>query len=163
MPAGYGTDQGYIDYIVAQGYEEPEDTDVIAGARLRGSQYVDGTYGEWFPGQPVNGIDQDRAWPRTDAADVYGNDIASNVIPLRVIYASYEATRLEIANPGSLSKLIAENQKVKRVKAGSVEVEYAEGGAYTTIAGAIPMSTAVEGLLRPLIGTAVPLPAIAVV
>ncbi|WP_318012501.1 DnaT-like ssDNA-binding protein [Mesorhizobium sp. BR1-1-13] len=42
-----------------------------------------------FSGQPTGGINQERAWPRTGAT-AYGSALASDLIPQRVIDASYE-------------------------------------------------------------------------
>jgi hypothetical protein len=157
--AGYGSDVGFAAYAAENGYTVPSGT--VAAARQRGSAYIDAAYAGRFPGEPSGGIDQERAWPRDDAEDIYGNVVSG--IPTRVINASYEATLLELTSPGSLTILAAESERVRRLKAGSVEIEYAEGSAYTTIEGAIPMSSAIEGLLYPLItGTRMELPAILV-
>lgn len=159
--AGYGDDAGFTAYMTANGYTVPVGT--IAAARARGSAYIDGAYADRFPGYPTGGVEQERAWPRTGAEDRYGNAIGASTIPTRVINASYEAALLELTAPGSLAAVQSEAEKVKRLKAGSVELEYADSAGLSAIAGAVPMSTRIEGLLNPLIGAATPLPGILVV
>jgi hypothetical protein len=163
--AGYGSDAGFEEYAEANGYTVPEDGD-IAAARQRGSAYIDAAYGDRFPGSPVDGIEQEREWPREDAEDIYGNSISSSSVPSRVVHASYEAALLELENPGSLSAVLTENERIRRMKAGSVEIEFAESKAYTSISGAYPMSTKINGLLYPLLGRSTtdrPIPGILVV
>lgn len=160
MP-GYGSDDGFTAYVAANGYTLPAGS--IPAARARGSLYIDGAYHDRFPGRPTGGIDQERAWPRADAADRYGNEIPPGVVPTRVIEASYEAALLELTTPGSLSAVATASEQIKRLKAGSVELEYADNASMSAVIGAIPMSTRIEGLLAPLIGPATPLPAILVV
>lgn len=160
MP-GYGSDDGFTDYAAANGYTVP--TGSIPAARARGSAYIDGAYADRFPGSPTGGLEQERAWPRTGAEDRYGNAIDPNAVPTRIIHAAYEAALLELTNPGSLAVVASENEKLKRLKAGSVELEYADSSRHSAVAGAVPMSTAIEGLLNPLIGAAALLPGVLVV
>jgi hypothetical protein len=159
--AGYGDDAGFSAYMVANGYAVPGGS--IPAARQRGSAYIDGAYADRFPGSPTGGVEQERAWPRTGAEDRYGNAIGPSTIPTRVIQASYEAALLELTTPGSLAVVASENERVKSLKAGSVALEYADGASSSAVAGAVPMSTRIEGLLNPLIGPALRLPAILVV
>lgn len=160
MP-GYGDDAGFSAYMSANGYTVPAGS--IPAARARGSLYIDGAYADRFPGDPTGGIEQDRSWPRTGAVDRAGHPIAPDAVPTRVIQASYEAALLELQSPGSLSALATESERIKRMKAGSVELEYADNASMSAVIGAIPMSTRIEGLLAPLIGPARALPAILVV
>ncbi|TPN26621.1 hypothetical protein FKO01_25445 [Mesorhizobium sp. B2-3-3] len=159
--AGYGDDAGFTAYAAAAGYTVPAGS--IPGARQRGSIYIDGTYGLRFPGQPTGGVEQERAWPRTGAS-VYGAALASDLVPQRVIDASYEAAYLELKKPGSLSVSFDPAKKVKRQKVEGIEREFFEAGASTGIfASNAPVSSLIEGLLAPLIGPAVGLPAVLVV
>ncbi|MER8422032.1 DnaT-like ssDNA-binding protein [Mesorhizobium sp. M1329] len=66
-----------------------------------------------FPGVPTGGLAQVQAWPRTGAT-VYGTTLASDLIPQRVIDASYEAAYLELVKPGSLPISFDPSKKVKR-------------------------------------------------
>jgi hypothetical protein len=159
--AGYGTNEGFTAYATAAGYSVPSGD--IGAARQRGSAYIDGTFGQRFPGVPTGGIEQARAWPRTGAADIYGNAIAADAIPTRVINASYEAAFLELQKPGSLSVTIDPARRVKRQKVEGIEREFFEPwGSTDSFAPNAPVSSLIEGILAPLIGPAVPLPAILV-
>jgi hypothetical protein len=160
MP-GYGSDDGFTAYMSANGYTVPAGS--IPAARARGSLYIDGAYADRFPGSPTGGMEQERAWPRTGAVDAYGNAVAHDAIPTRVVQASYEAALLELQTPGSLAVIATANERIKRMKAGSIELEYADNASTSAVVGAIPMSTRIEGLLAPLIDPARALPAILVV
>ncbi|TPK59038.1 DnaT-like ssDNA-binding protein [Mesorhizobium sp. B2-5-1] len=159
--AGYGDDAGFTAYAAAAGYTVPAGT--ISAARQRGSAYIDGTYGMRFPGQPTGGIAQEREWPRTGAT-AFGAALASDLIPQRVIDASYEAAYLELKNTGSLSISFDPSKKVKRQKVDTIEREFFEPGDSGNIfAPDAPVSTIIEGLLAPLIGPVTGFPAIMVV
>lgn len=143
---GYGDDEGFLDYIERHGYDTSAfstATDYSA-ARLRGSQYVDGTYEARFLGRMVDWPDQERSWPRNGVPGVDSDDI-----PNRVVWASYEAAYLEITNPGSLSAIMAANERVVEVRAGSAGVKFSSEGS--TLEGMIPMVSKIEGLLAPLL------------
>lgn len=157
--AGYGDDAGFTAYATAAGYTVPAGT--IAAARQRGSTYIDGAFGSRFSGTPTGGIDQERAWPRTGAT-AFGTSLADNLIPTRVINASYEAALLELQSPGSLSAVISGTSLVKRERVeGAVEVEYAVSEKLDLYAAAMPVVTIIEGMLAPLLYQ--PQPAIMVV
>lgn len=161
--AGYGTDAEAQAYWTAAGYTVPDGN--VTAARQRGSVYVDGTYGWRFPGQPTGGADQDRAWPRTGATDVYGNAIGTDVIPQAVVNASYEAALLELQSAGSLSSVVSNAGRVtmERVE-GAVTVQYASPGAGADIVSDnTPISTLIAGILYPIIGSSLLMPAVAVV
>lgn len=161
--AGYGTDEAAQAYWAAAGYTVPDGT--VAAARQRGSVYIDGTYGWRFPGQPTGGANQERAWPRTGAVDIYGNAIAPDTIPQAVVNASYEAALLELQSPGSLSAVTSTAGRVtmERVE-GAVTVQYASPIAGSDIvADNTPVSTLIAGILYPIIGTSSLTPAVAVV
>ena len=148
MP-GYGTDLGLAEYADARGLTVPSGN--VTAARVRGSDYIDGMYGDRFPGVPAAGFAQERAWPRVGAADSYGGLIAADVIPERVVWASYEAALYEMANPAGLAPVVTPGQLVIREKVGPLEVEYADAAATTGVVGSVPVLASVEGLLRPLL------------
>lgn len=119
--AGYGTNDGFTAYASAAGYTVPVGD--IGAARQRGSTYIDGTYGDRFSGLPTDGVEQERAWPRTGAT-AYGSALAGDIIPLRVVNASYEAALLEVRTPGSLSVVTDPAKRVKRQKVDTIEREF---------------------------------------
>lgn len=161
--AGYGTDVGFEAWLTANGYTVPVSAPTSAVLRQRGSTYIDATFGERFPGYPTGGIEQDRLWPRTGATDAYGTAIGASTVPTVVIQASYMAGYLEATKPGSLSITINPNARVKRQKVEGIEREFFEPGKSDFFAPNAPVNSLIEGMLAPLIGTSMPLPAILVV
>lgn len=147
--AGYGDDAGFTAYATAAGYTVPAGT--IAAARQRGSAYIDAVYGDRFTGSPTGGIDQERAWPRTGAT-AFCSALASDLIPLRVVNASYEAAYLELQRPGSLAVIVDPSKRVKRQKIDTIEREFFEPGDGAGGASAAPVSSLIDGLLAPLLG-----------
>lgn len=160
--AGYGTDELFANWLAANGYSLPDDAPAVSVLRQRGSVYVDGTYGVRFPGLPTGGVEQERAWPRTGAT-IYGTSIASDLIPNRVIEASYMAAYIEATKPGSLAAITDPAKRVKRQKVDTIEREFFEPGGGSVFAPDAPVSTVIEGLLAPLIGPAFDEPSIMVV
>lgn len=150
--AGYGTNEGFTAYAVAQGYVIPAGTAdaAITAARQRGSMAID-RYEPQFSGRRTGGYAQDRAWPRTGAMTYYGETIPSDIIPQPIIDASYEASFLELITPGSLSPVVTGNSIAKREKVGELEVEYAVSSNSATnddvVAASTPVVTLIEGLL----------------
>lgn len=148
--AGYGSDDGLVAYATAKGRTISGDAAVL---RNVGSVYIDGAYGWRFPGVPIGGAEQDRAWPRIGAVDMYGNDIAPDTIPTAVVNASYEAALIEDAKSGALGVVISAAKQLVGIKAGSVDLRYATPQSGTSIAAASrPVSTVIEGILLPIIG-----------
>lgn len=156
--AGYGSDAEFQAYAEARDKYDPALAQgTLAGARQRGSDYLDAMYEDRFPGNPTGGADQERAWPRTGATDRYGNAIGPGVVPQRIVNASYEAALIEIVSPGALSAVVSGTSLVKRERVeGAVEVEYAVS-ENTVLATAIrPVASAIEGMLTPLLVAWVP-------
>ncbi len=88
------------------------------------------------------------AWPRTDAT-IYGQALADTLIPQRVVNASYVAAYIKATAPGSLSVTVDPSKRVKRQKVDTIEREFLELGDIS--AAAAPVSSAIEGLLAPLL------------
>lgn len=149
--AAYGTKEGFRQYAEDHGYVIPEgatDPEIVA-AMLRGSLVID-RYEPKFSGTRTGGYNQERAWPRTGALTYYGQEIPSDVVPQPVINASYEASFLELINPGSLSPVVTGNSIAKKEKVGELEVEYAVSSSTSStdvVAAATPVVTIIDGLL----------------
>lgn len=149
--AGYGTNEGFTAYAEAAGYVFPDGTTEPqkTAARQRGSLFID-RYEPRFSGSRTGGYTQERAWPRTGASTYYGEPIPSDVVPVAIVNASYEAAYLELTNPGSLSPVVTGSSTVKREKVGSLEIEYAASSSTdigNIVAMATPVVTAIEGML----------------
>lgn len=143
---GYGTDEGFDEWLSANGYDLPEAAPDLAVLRLRGSSYIDATYGARFRGHPTGGVLQERAWPRVDV-----DGVPDNEVPQRVINASYEAALQEAREPESLSAFGSAAHRVKRERVeGAVDVSYADGSGNLAADMAV-VFTGIEGLLQPFL------------
>lgn len=147
----YGDNAGFTAYAEAAGYVIPDGTTdpQISAARQRGSLVID-RFEPRFSGMRTEGFAQVNAWPRTGASTYYGEAIPSDLVPMAVVNASYEAAFLELTNPGILSPVVTGSSTVKREKVGSLEVEYATSSSTDIadiVAMATPVVTAIEGLL----------------
>src|SRR5215208_3350644 len=98
-------------------------------AIIRATEAIDATYGSRFPGYRTYGRDQSLQWPRTAAFDAEGIEIAGDEIPQEIKDATCEAAVRELATPNSMLPDLARGGAIQRVKAGSVEVEYAANAA----------------------------------
>ncbi|SHG79618.1 hypothetical protein SAMN02745157_4855 [Kaistia soli DSM 19436] len=115
-------------------------------ALRRATAWIDATYAPRFSGARLKRRAQALAWPRAGAEDADCNAIASNEIPAEMITATSEAAVRELAKPGNLSPDLKRGGAIKRVKAVSVEVEYAAGATAGTVFSTI------DGILSGLLG-----------
>lgn len=121
------------------------DTDKEAAIR-RAVAYLDAL--AWI-GVRTGGRTQALAWPRTDAIDSEGNELATDEIPAEVIEAQHVLARAELAAPGLLSPDVTLSGKkvLTEVKGIRWEVQKAPN----TVDAARPVITAamdlVDGLL----------------
>jgi len=104
---GSSTSEAYADaaayvawHTAYRGAAPTADTTTIEAAIRRSVSYLDAL--RWV-GTRVNGRSQSLSWPRQDAVDGEGNEIAETDIPAEMISAQHALTRAEIASPGALS------------------------------------------------------------
>lgn len=154
----YGTLEAALAYHQTRGKAawsaEGVTDDQRTAALVRGSSWVDG-FRSRFPGRKAEGRAQDLEWPRIDAVDVDGEDIADDEIPTEIEYATYEAALRELVEPGSMSPDLERGGAIKRLKAGSVELEYADGASVST--SFVAIESLLEPILTPLSGASVDL------
>lgn len=135
-------------YWTAHGHSYAGKTDTeIEQALRRATQYITGRYRGRWPGTALNGRDQALPWPREDATDIDGEEIASDELPQELLDALAEAAIRELNDPGSLTPDSTETDRVKREKVGPLEVEYAGG----TTADVRPTVTLIDELLAPIL------------
>lgn len=124
----YGTAEGCATYHEERGNaawaaasDSPDDA--REAARLKASDYIDG-FRARFPGSRTDGRSQDREWPRINAFDRSGEEIADDEVPVEILHATYEAALLVIQGV-SLTPVLERGGAVKRkrVTAGPVETE----------------------------------------
>lgn len=117
-------------------------------ALLRGSEYVDYSFRARFPGWKAGLREQTREWPRTWAYDIEDNAIASDVVPVEVEHAAYEAALRELEEPGALTPDYTASEQAKREKVGPIEVEYAGAVGVSSVR---PIITIIGGILAPVL------------
>ncbi len=90
-------------------------------ALIQATQFLDASY-VWRGAR----IDRDQAldWPRVGAVDDEGFERDSNAVPAEVKQAAFELALQALS--GALLKVQERAGLIERVKAGSVEVQYAE-------------------------------------
>lgn len=145
-------------WATARGYAYTSYTDTqIEQAARRGTAYVDFTFEPRFSGYRVGLREQSLAYPRYGSADVAGNEIASDDMPVEYINAVSEAIWRELVTPFTLtSDVDAGGGVIKREKVGPLETEYAVGGSMQkTFPG-------IAAALANLIGRASPFSSVAV-
>ena len=147
--AGYGDDGGFNTWLSDNGYSLPAEAPAPAVLRNRGSQYIDAVYSSRFLGSVVDPA-QERQWPRENAI-VNGKLMPSDVVPVAVINASYQAAWQEATNPGSLTVVGSASGAVVREKVGSLEVQYANAQSDGTAASITPLISIVDGMLAPFL------------
>lgn len=156
MAAGYGTNGAADTYHSERGNAAwaAFTADQKTQARLRGSVWLDATYGGRFPGYKTGRREQEREWPRTGFEEETVMDrncdlIPADEVPVEILNASYEAALREAASPGSLSPDFTAANAIKREKIGPMETEYFNAGG---VEQALPIVTLIDGILAPLIG-----------
>ncbi len=125
----------YVEQSIADDYWEDRGdatwdaaiSDDKDAALVRATASIDATYRGRFPGYRTHGRGQELEWPRTDAYDTEDNLIAADEIPVEIIEATCEAALRELATPGATLPDL--QPATKRIKAGSVEIEYASNAS----------------------------------
>lgn len=147
----YGTDDGFTAYHSARGRAvqiADHDADEIAAARLVASEFIDGRYQASFPGTKIGMRAQVREWPRQGGSDRYGYAIASEVVPIEIDNATYEAAFRQLSSPGSLTKDWTPG------KYKSVSVDGAVSATYATFGSAADVQTQyaiIDQILSPIL------------
>ena len=117
-------------------------------ALIRATQSLDAIYRSRFPGYKTNGRDQSLEWPRTEATDNEGEEIAEDEIPTEIINAVCEFALRELIEAGSTMPDLDRGGNAKRIKAGSVEIEWGANASANTV------FQTVDGILAGLLGAA---------
>ena len=115
-------------------------------ALIRGTGILDGIYRKSYPGTRAWGRDQPLQWPRMNATDAEGEEIAIDEIPQEIIDATCEIALRELASPNSVLPDLERGGAIKSIKAGSVALEYGD------TASAVTTLQIVDGILSSLLG-----------
>ena len=127
--------------------------DALKEAALRrATAWLDGCYGQRWPGIPTYGRVQALDWPRTYAADCDGNAIDAVTIPPEVVTATCEAALRELVSPGSLSPDVTPGTAKVLTGVGSLSWTPLRSSASPN--DMTPTLTAVERALAGIVGSA---------
>lgn len=141
-------------------------------ALVRATDYIDQRYrhrlksGRWqsmFRGERTAGRGQPNEWPRTGATDYDDNEIADDVVPVEVEYATYEAALRELVEPGSLSPDFVPSGQVIKEKVGPIEVGYAAPVVTDNSVPNRPIIPAIDEIIAPVVLRPAEYPAVRVV
>lgn len=140
-------------YHAARGNGTWTGSDAVKEAALiRATQWIDGRYGDQWPGVRRYLRAQALDWPRADAYDRDGTYVDLETIPPEVVQATCEAALRELVTPGSLSPDVTPGTakvltEVKGIKWTPLRAAASANDMTLTI-------TAVDRALAPLIGGA---------
>lgn len=115
-------------------------------ALIRATQAIDAKGLRRFVGDKATST-QALAWPRTDATDAYGFDIAETALPPALIKSICEAALIEIMNQGALEPTLERGGMVTRERVeGAIDISYANGAPQGTTYSVV--TNALSPLLR---------------
>jgi hypothetical protein len=118
----YSSTSDFLNYCESIGYIYTADPET--GMR-RATYWIDDTFRARWPGDKLNGRDQALEWPRENAEDQAGEEIADDAVPVEVIRATWIAAIEENrATAGSFYPVVPTGLPIKREKIGPMEVEY---------------------------------------
>lgn len=146
----YGTDEGFLEWLSAQGLTLPDDAPDPAVLRQLGSSYVDAAYEHALQcSQRTGGFEQENAWPRKGHR-VNGQLVPSDLIPPAWVNASYRAAYLNAVTPGWSTDSVTPGRITRREQVDVISREFfspedAGGGAAT--APGFPSDALLNGLV----------------
>ena len=150
--SGYGTDQGFADYLAAQGLTLPDDAPPVAVLLQAGSSYVDAAYEHRLQcSQRADGFDQELAWPRR-GHKMNGHAVPVDFIPTQWIEASYRAAYLQGTASGWTTSGSDPGRQVRRQKVDVIEREFfapGEAAGSQDIAPGMPFDAVINALVAP--------------
>ena len=149
--AAYGDDQGFNDYLSAQGLTLPPDAPDVSVLRQLGSDYVDAAYGHMLTcSAKTGGWEQELSWPRTSHY-INGQLVPSDLIPRDWVNASYRAGYLNAITPGWSTASVNAARHTKREKVDSIEREFfaADDAAGTNAAPGMASDGVINGMVTP--------------
>lgn len=147
----YGTDEGFNEWLAAQGLPLPAGSPSPEVLRSIGSSYIDAAYEARLScSHRTGGFTQILAWPRTGHR-VNGQDVPNDLIPQAWINAAYRAAYLEAINPGWATGSTNPNRITRREKVDVIEREFfssndAKGG---DAAAGINTDAIINGMVLP--------------
>lgn len=127
----YGSVAGFKTYHTERGRDVSGYSDqTIAAKLIVGTEWLDNKYRNDFPGTKIYGRSQVREWPRVGAVDAHDQVIPSDIPPIEVEHATYEATLRELQQVGSLTVDYTPSKYKSAAVSGAVSVQYADRDGY---------------------------------
>lgn len=152
--AFYGTEQGFTDWLAAQGLTLPPDAPSPAVLMQIGSSYVDAAYGYKLTcSQKTGGWEQELEFPRTGHY-VNGKLLPSTLIPTAWVHASYRAAYLNATTPGWSTAQVTPGRITRRERVDTVEREFfdqSQAGGGADSAPGFPSDAIINGLVLPFL------------
>lgn len=147
--SAYGTDQGFTEWLAAQGLTLPDDAPSVSVLRQIGSTYVDAAYEHMLQcSRRTGGFSQDLAWPRTGHR-VNGQAVPSDFIPPAWVNASYRAAYIQATTPGWATNPVDSTRQTRREKVDVIEREFfaASDAAGSNVAPGMPSDAMINGMV----------------
>jgi len=151
MATIYGTRSGADSYHTERGNAAwgAASTGDRDAALILAAEWIDDKFGTSFPGEKTDKRDQEREWPRENAADIFGDTISSTAVPSELERAAYEVALRHIEKPGSLFvDWTPGKEKLSVAVSGAVSVTYA--GAFNMHDAQLQIGK-IGGILRPIL------------
>ena len=152
----YGDDEGFLEWLSAQGLTLPEDAPTPAVLRQIGSAYVDAAYGYKLTcSRRTGGWEQELEFPRIGHY-VNGQLLPSTLIPTAWVHASYRAAWLNATTPGWSTNAVDGSRLTKTEKVDVISREFfAPGDANSSdVAPGVPTDSIINGMVLPFLCTA---------
>lgn len=145
----YGTDDGFIEWLAAQGLPPPAGDPAVL--RQIGSNYIDAAYEARLNcSSRAGGFNQLLAWPRKNHK-MNGHAVPSDLVPQAWINAAYRAAHLEDMTPGWATKGTDASRQTKRERVDTIEREFfsAADASGTDAAAGMPSDSIINGMVLP--------------
>lgn len=146
----YGTDEGLLEWLAAQGLTLPADAPEPAVLRQLGSAYVDSAYEYRLQcSRRAGGFEQENAWPRSGHR-VNGQAVPSDLIPQSWVYASYRAAFLNAQTPGWSTDSVTPGRITRREQVDVISREFfspEDAGGAGDAAPGMPTDAMLNGLV----------------
>ncbi len=148
----YGDDDGFIEWLTAQGLTLPADAPAAAVLRSIGSSYIDAAYeAKLNCSARTGGFEQLLAWPRKNHT-MNGQSVPSDLIPAAWVNASYRAGYLNAITPGWSTNQVTPGRITKRERVDVIEREFMtaeQAGGGGSAAPGMPSDAVINGLVTP--------------
>jgi hypothetical protein len=136
------------EYAAARGLTFPTSPSTDGEAAIvRATAAIDAMYRGRFSGYRTHGRLQALAWPRSTSYDAEALVLDGDEIPIEIKQATCEAAVRELASPGAMTPDLERGGSIRRLKAGSVEIEYGGNASAHTV------FTTIDGILAALLSS----------